>query len=298
LQQFKMTSKRTILITGCSDGSLGDAMVQAFHKAGWRVFASARNTAKLGHAKAAGVEIVQLDTLSDESIASSVAHVSRLTGGSLDALVNNAGGGYSMPLLDLDINKARELFDLNVWSVLSVTRAYMPLLLKSTRGGIVVNNTSCSALTSGALPFAGAYNASKAATLQLTENLRLELAPFGIKVINLMTGSVKSTFHADATETLPPDSMYNIAKEAVERTMSGADAQTDSTDPVKYAEAFASQLGKPNPPHWIFKGKFSTIARLAVLLPIGTTDGTVKKMSGIDVLERNIKQQKTGRKMD
>jgi len=61
--------------------------------------------------------------------------------------------------------------------------------MKSTHGGMVVNNTACSSLTAGALPFSGAYNASKAAAANLTEVLRLELEPFGIKVINLITGA-------------------------------------------------------------------------------------------------------------
>ncbi|KAK5992951.1 Short-chain dehydrogenase PC-15 [Cladobotryum mycophilum] len=227
-----MASARTVLITGCSDGSLGSALALAFHKAGWRVFASARNLSKLKQVEAAGIETVQLDTLSDASIASSVSRVQELTGGSLDVLLNNAGGGYSMPLMDLDIAKARELFDLNVFSLISVTRAFYPLLAKSSHGGMVVNNTSCSSLTAGALPFSGAYNASKAAAMNLTEVLRLELAPFGIKVINLMTGSLRSTFHDNAPRaTLPPDSLYNIAKETVEKTMSGEEATATGAIP-------------------------------------------------------------------
>ncbi|KAI0103903.1 putative polyketide synthase [Nemania sp. FL0031] len=148
-----MSSPRTILITGCSDGSLGSVLAIAFQKAGWKVFASARNTSKLKKAEEAGITTVQLDTLSDESIASCVSKVSELAGGSLDGLLNNAGAGYSMPLLDVDLNKARQLFDLNVWSLVSVTRAFLPLLMKSTHGAIVVNNTACSSLTAGNTPF-------------------------------------------------------------------------------------------------------------------------------------------------
>ncbi|KAK3943814.1 putative IBR finger domain protein [Diplogelasinospora grovesii] len=286
-----MASKRTILITGCSDGSLGSALALALHKAGWRVFASGRNLSKLSKAQGAGIETVQLDTLADDSIASCVSQIQELTGGSLDALLNNAGGGYSMPVMDLDISKARELFDLNFFSLISVTRAFLPLLMKSTYGGMVVNNTACSSQIAGATPFSGAYNASKAAAANLTEVMRLELQPFGIKVINLMTGAVRSTFHNNApTATLPPTSLYNIAKEAVEKAMSGADA-ANGADPDQWAQQVVKELGKRNPPYWVWRGKFATLVRILSHLPIGFMDGTMKSMVGLDVVEKKVQEQ-------
>ncbi|TGJ82168.1 hypothetical protein E0Z10_g6614 [Xylaria hypoxylon] len=286
-----MASARTILITGCSDGSLGSALAIAFHKAGWRVFASARDTSKAKKAEEAGIKIVKLDTLSDESIASCVSEVKELTGGSLDGLLNNAGAGYNMPLLDIDVAKARQLFDLNVWSPINVTRAFLPLLMKSTRGAIVVNNTACASVTAGSMPFSGAYNASKAAAASLTETLRLELEPFNVKVINLMTGGVRSTFHSNAPDAkLPPTSLYNVAKEPVEKAMSGADA-VNGSDPSQWADEVAKELSKRNPPHWVWKGKFSTLVRIASHLPVGSLDGSMKSMVGLDVVEQKVKEQ-------
>lgn len=294
-----MSSKRTVLITGCSDGSLGAQLSLAFHKAGWRVFATARNLAKLTTVTTGGIETVQLDTLSEESIASAVSTVERLTSGSLDLLINNAGGGYSMPLMDVDLKEARHLFDVNVFSLISVTRAFLPLLMKSTRphggirGGIVANNTSCSGLTPGALPFAGAYNASKGAAVLLTETLRLELSPFGIRVINLATGGLKSTFHTNAPTThLPANSLYNIAKEKVEYVMSGVQYTEEGDDPVKWAAYIARQLSKDKPSHWIYGGAFSTIVRLVSFLPIGTTDNVIKPKAGLDIVEQKIKEER------
>jgi NAD(P)-dependent dehydrogenase (short-subunit alcohol dehydrogenase family) len=290
-----MTSQPTILITGCSDGGLGSALALAFHRAGWRVFASARNTSKLKRAEQAGIETLQLDTLSDESISRCVSRVRELTGGSLDALLNNAGAGYAMPLMDVDLARARALFDLNVWSLLSVTRAFLPLLRESTRGGgggMVVNNTAAASVPAGAMPFSGAYNASKAAAASLTESLRLELAPFGVKVINLLTGSVRSTFHDNApAPTLPPGSMYNVAKEALEKAMSGTNAADGSSDPDEWAAQVAKRLSRRDPPHWVWQGKFSTIVRIASLLPVGFFDGMMKSLTGLDVLEQKIKEQ-------
>jgi len=296
-------SKRTVLITGCSDGSLGSHLAIAFHNAGWRVFATARNLAKLKNVREAQIETIQLDTLSEESIKNCVSEVEKLTGGSLDMLLNNAGAGYSMPLLDLDLAKTRDLFDLNVFSLITTTRAFLPLLRKSTtthggvRGGIVVNNTSCSSLTPAALPFAGAYNASKAAATSITEVLRLELEPFGIKVINLMTGGVRSTFHANAPHySLPSDSIYNIAKEAVEKTMSGVESTADGADPVAWAKKIVTKLNKSNPTHWVWGGKWTTTVWLSYFLPVGATDFITKPMVGLDVVEKKVKEQEKANK--
>jgi 1-acylglycerone phosphate reductase len=285
-----MASKRTIFITGCSDGSLGSALALAFHNAGWRVIASARNLAKLKQSIAAGLETVQLDVTSDESIANAVSKVQELTNGSLDALINNAGAAYSLPLLDVDISMVQNLFDLNVFSLLRVTRAFFPLLRKSSHGSMLINNTSGLAILP--LPFQGSYSASKAAAASLTEVLRLELQPFGIKVINLATGSVKSTFFDNAPDsTLPLSSLYNVAKERIERSMSREVQDKTGMDPAKWAEAVVKDLNRPNPPHWVFRGTNALLARVLALLPVGFVDGTVKKMSGLDVFERNLKQQ-------
>lgn len=289
-----MSSQRTIVITGCSNNSLGCALALSFKKAGWRVFATGRTSSKLGIVKKAGIETVLLDTLSHDSIANCVANVQALTGGSLDALLNNAGAGYSMPLLDVDIEKAQELFDVNVWALIRVTRSFLPLILRSKmEDKIVVNNTACAAITAGTMPFSGVYNASKAAAASLTEAMRLELEPFGIRVINMMTGAVRSGFHNNApTATLPPTSLYNVAKDAVEKVMSGADAD-NGADPEQWADLVVKDLSKHNAPYWVWRGKFSLLVRIASHLPVGFLDRSMKTMVGLDVVERKIQDQKS-----
>lgn len=98
-----------------------------------------------------------------------------------------------MPLSDASLDESRQLFELNVWSVLAVTRAFLPILLKANHGAMIVNNTSISSVVPN--PMGGIYNMSKAATAMMTDTLRLELAPFGIKIIALKTGTVKSKFY-------------------------------------------------------------------------------------------------------
>ncbi|KAI1805199.1 putative estradiol 17 beta-dehydrogenase [Daldinia bambusicola] len=285
-----MAQKKTILITGCSDGGMGSALASAFYEAGWRVFASARNLSKLKNAQAAGIETIQLDVLSDQSVADTVTKIKELTGGTLDALLNNAGAGYSLPLMDLDIKKAHELFELNVFSLIRVTRAFVPLLIKSH--GMVVNNTSLASQLSCGVPFQGAYNASKAAATSITDVLRLELAPFGVKVINLLTGSVATNFFENApTPVLPPNSLYNVAKEAVEKAMRGSNSTEGATDPDQWAKQVVKDLTRSSPPHWIWRGKFATQVRIASWFPVGYSDGFLKQIANLNILEQKIKEQ-------
>ncbi|GLB16083.1 hypothetical protein ABZX51_002139 [Aspergillus tubingensis] len=290
-----MSKKHTVLITGCSDGGLGSHLALQFQAAGWRVFATARNLAKLKEAKKSGLEILHLETLSDDSIRKCVAEVSELTGGSLDALVNNAGAGYSMPVMDIDIQKGRELFELNVWSIISVTRAFLPLLMQSTRegGALLINHGSLSGTIAATGPFAGVYNASKAAAASFTENLRLELQPWNIRVINLLTGAVRSNFHVNAPRPeLPPDSLFNIAKDIVEQAMDNSDDSGD-TDAAKWARQVVKELSKRSPAYWIWRGKFSTLVRLGNILPLGFFDRIMKKMVGLDIIEKRVQQRRS-----
>jgi 1-acylglycerone phosphate reductase len=83
----------TALITGCSKGGIGDALAQEFYHKGVRVFATARDLSKIQHLKSIGLEILQLDVTSEESIQDAVKYIQKETGGKLNYLVNNAGMG-------------------------------------------------------------------------------------------------------------------------------------------------------------------------------------------------------------
>ena len=97
------SSKRTVLITGCSDGGLGSALAIAFHNSGLHVYATARNPSKMGELKSLGIETLTLGVRDDSSIAACVRQIS-----SLDILVNNAGATYTMPISDLSIPERQE----------------------------------------------------------------------------------------------------------------------------------------------------------------------------------------------
>jgi 1-acylglycerone phosphate reductase len=279
-------SKRTVLITGCSDGGLGAALAVEFHRAGLHVYATARDTSKMKHLQALGIETLHLDVQSESSIAACVKQLS-----SLDILVNNAGSPAFMPIADVSIEAAKRIYDLNVWAPIAMIQAFLPLLLKSPRA-MIVNQTSVSA--SCTMPFGGIYHSSKAAIAMLSDTLRLELAPFDVTVVDLRTGAVKSEglvkHHKNYNPTVPPGSIYEPAKDVVEKVLTGEVLQGNEQPQGQWAEAVVKDLLKKTPPAVIWRGSQAQLARFGTILPHGSLDGTVKKITNLDEVERLVRK--------
>jgi 1-acylglycerone phosphate reductase len=297
-----MKARRTVVITGCSDGSLGAALAQAFHLANWRVFATARNLNKLTECRATGIETLALDVTSESSISACAKEVAALTNGSLDALINNAGAGYSMPVLDVDADEFARLFALNCISIAITAKAFFPLLLQAANSSqfvpIVANHTSISSVAGLPLPFVGPYSATKAAAAMLSDTLRLELAPFGIYVVDIKTGVVRSKFYENQNSnttktTLPDDSIYNISRDVVERAIHGSRPSSDFEDAAIWAKNVVHDLEKSRrPPLQIWRGTLARTVRLASSMPVGWLDTMMKKRTGLDVIEQKWKESK------
>jgi 1-acylglycerone phosphate reductase len=120
--------------------------------------------------------------------------------------------GYNLPQSDVDIEEARKMFDVNFFGVIRVTKAFIPLIIAAK--GKIINNSSVAGVTT--LPFQGIYNASKAAISSITRTLRLEMKPFGVQVVDLHTGLVKTRFFENLPDpTLPENSIWLPAKEHI-----------------------------------------------------------------------------------
>ncbi|KAM7210476.1 hypothetical protein V8F06_014138 [Rhypophila decipiens] len=203
------STKKSVLITGCSDGSLGAALAESFAQHGFHVFATLRNPKKASLLAASrhDIEVLTLDVTDPASIASCKETVTTKTGGTLDILVNNAGCMFIMPLLDTDIAESKKLYDVNVWGLLAVTQAFAPMLVKS-KGGVVLNIASIG----GAVRMAwqGIYNSSKASARWLSETLRIEMQGLGVRVITAMVGEVETNIYEKRRlePQLPPSSYY------------------------------------------------------------------------------------------
>lgn len=185
-----MDETRSVLITGCSSG-IGLACASLLATRGWRVVASARQAEDVERLRTAGHTAVQLNVADPESIGTALDETLTLTGGRLDALVNNAGIAIPGAVEDLDRELLLRQFDTNLFGTLELTNSVLPLMRRQGHGRIVMVS---SILGRVAMPWRGAYNASKFALEGLTDTLRLELRGSGIRVALVNPGPVRSRF--------------------------------------------------------------------------------------------------------
>ena len=131
-------TNRTVLITGCSAGGIGPALVVSFQCRGYSVYATARSLEKMSDlAKLPNVHLLELDVTDPASISAAAREVEVRTDGKLNVLVNNAGQQYIMPALDMDIDTAKNLFEVNYWGPLRMIQAFSGILIKAQ--GCIVN---------------------------------------------------------------------------------------------------------------------------------------------------------------
>jgi NAD(P)-dependent dehydrogenase (short-subunit alcohol dehydrogenase family) len=180
-------SDQVVLVTGCSTG-IGRAVAKELKARGHRPFATARRLEALADLAAEGIETLRLDVTDPASIKAAVSAVVERAG-RVDVLVNNAGINAFGPIAELPLEELRAVLETNVVGLVAVTQAVFPVMA-SRRAGRLVNVGSVVGLLP--TPFAAGYCASKAAVHSLSEVLRQEVKPFGIDVVVVQPGGVKS----------------------------------------------------------------------------------------------------------
>jgi short-subunit dehydrogenase len=266
------------LITGCSSG-IGRALADAFKATGYEVWATARRPEDLAALSAAGFIAIELDVNDGEALEQLAAALGH---GGLDVLVNNAGYGAMGPLLDGGVEALQRQFQTNVFSIVGVTRALFPALRRNK--GLVINIGSVSGVL--VTPFAGAYCASKAAVHALSDALRLELAPFGVQVMEVQPGAIASSFAKNATQEaehlISEQSPWWPVREGIRaRARASQDKPTPATD---FARDLLKAAQQANPPRLLRLGNGSRILPLmARWLPKGLLDKGLSKRFGLNV---------------
>lgn len=240
---------RTALITGSNSG-IGFATAIYLARRGYTVWATMRDLAKSGELRARieseqlPIEIAQLDVCDDTSVQSAVERVVR-TSGRIDVLINNAGYGLRGAVEEVSLDEWKRQFETNFFGAIRVTQAVLPHM-RAQRSGAIVNISSV--LGRFAIPFSGAYTASKFALEGLTETLRYELAPFNIRVILIEPGFIATRFQENAQlaqAAQRDDSPYSIFKKA-----SGRRVQRNiyrAAPPERVAETIYRAITHPNP---------------------------------------------------
>ncbi|MFC9506279.1 SDR family NAD(P)-dependent oxidoreductase [Streptomyces sp. NPDC057002] len=193
------TRPSPVLITGCSSG-IGRACALRMHRAGMTVYATARRPETLSRLAAEGIRTLRLDVTDEDSMRAAVDAV-EAEHGSVGTLVNSAGFAASGVVEEIGLSEMRRQFETNVFGLARLSQLVLPGMRAAGRGTVV--NIS-SIFGRYAVPGGGFYQASKHAVEALSDALRLETAGFGVKVVVIEPGPVRTTnFGATYVDNLP-----------------------------------------------------------------------------------------------
>ncbi|MTI13569.1 SDR family oxidoreductase [Sansalvadorimonas verongulae] len=215
--------QQTVLITGCSTG-IGHALVLAFHYTGYKVWATARDIHSLADFAEKNISTAALDVTCPNSRSAVISKI--LEGGDrIDVLINNAGYGAMGPMIESPESSLRQQFETNTFAPIALIQEVAPTMI-TQKSGTIVNITSVSGILT--TPFSGMYCASKAAFSTLTEALRMELQPFGIHVLDVQPGAIRSSFGDTATKKLNIISNNSLYKPIEKAILARAGASQDN----------------------------------------------------------------------
>jgi NAD(P)-dependent dehydrogenase (short-subunit alcohol dehydrogenase family) len=275
------------LITGASTG-IGEACAVELARRGWRVFAGVRRDEDAERLRRLGpaVEPLRLDVTVAEQVAAAAERLrAELDGSGLAGLVNNAGIALGGPLETLPLDEIRRPFEVNVFGLLAVTQAVLPLLRQAR--GRIVNVSSVSGLVAG--PYFGPYAASKFAVEALSDSLRLELRRFGVRVALVEPGPVRTPIWEKAKadslrihERMPPEAeaLYGDDLAAFQKAVERAAASGAPVERVVRCVVHALSARRPKTRYLL---DWPTRAMMAAvrILPDAWRDWFVLKSCGL-----------------
>ncbi len=186
--------RKCIIITGCSSG-IGQCLAQGLQQRGYRVFATARQSADVVHLTGMNLESLPLDLDSSASIQHAVTEILKRTQGKVYALINNGAYGQPGAVEDLTRDTLRRQFETNLFGTQELTNLVLPAMRVQGEGRIIQIS---SLLGIVCLAYRGAYNASKFALEALSDTLRLELRDTNIYISLIEPGPITSRFRENA----------------------------------------------------------------------------------------------------
>ncbi|HLB41425.1 MAG TPA: SDR family NAD(P)-dependent oxidoreductase [Gammaproteobacteria bacterium] len=210
----------SILITGCSSG-IGLSTALLLKQRGYRVFAAVRKASDIEKLKAQGIdEAIPLDVTNAASRVNAIETILQITGGTLDALFNNAGFLVAGAIEDVNDEWIRTQFETNVFGVIALTRLILPIMRKQGHGRIIQNSSILGIIT---MPYYGVYNASKFALEGFSNTLRQELHGTGIHVSIINPGPIYSklrdhSFDIYQQTLAKQDSLHRHAYQKLEKS--------------------------------------------------------------------------------
>lgn len=293
--------QKTVVITGASSG-IGRSCVARMSRAGWRVFATVRKEADRERLRSAGggnVDPVIMDVENGSSISAAAKEIeSQLNGKGLDGLVNVAGIGMVRPIEYATMQDVRQIFEVNFFGQVGTIQAFSRLLRKQR--GRIVNITTVG--VNLALPFGGLLNASKSAFAKLSDTLRLEMHPFGVRVCAVEPGAI-ATPAVDKTlgdlekviRDLPLEAQaqYGAMIRNFGRRGYGMEKNGSSPDVVAVAVHHALTSNRPRIRYRVGKHA-KLLATLPKLLPESVMDAILRRMLGLSGVDRQNESRSHG----
>jgi NAD(P)-dependent dehydrogenase (short-subunit alcohol dehydrogenase family) len=217
-----MKGEKVALITGSSSG-IGFETALLLSRNGFHTYASMRdlkkseNLTELANKETLPLTVLQLDVNNDRSVKDAVGKIVA-ENMRIDVLVNNAGYGLFSPIEDLTLDQIKEQFETNFFGVVRLTKEVLPIMRKQRKGTIV--NVSSGAGRVG-IPLSSAYAASKFALEGLSESMRYELNEFGINVVLIEPGVIKTNFMGNSQTAQSTSKLESPYANLIGRTMKG-----------------------------------------------------------------------------
>lgn len=245
-------SQKTALVTGASSG-IGRATALELVAKGYIVYAAARRTEKMAEAQVVGLEPIYLDVSSEEAVNAVVEQIMHATG-RIDVLVNNAGFGLLGSVEETSLDEARRQFEVNVFGLMHLTQKVLPIMRRQ-RSGHIINVSSVVGRLG--MPINGWYSASKHALEALSDALRIETKPFGIKVTVIEPGAIKTEFAQVAQEDAKSLQQLEPYRQLTARYKEiSASFSESAADPYAVARVIGEAIAAKNPrPRYVITGQ-------------------------------------------
>lgn len=233
------TTTKVVIVTGASSG-IGRSCCEYLAGKGMTVYGASRS---LSAGKVGAFNSLRMDVTDDASVNEAVQQIYGSCG-RIDAVINNAGNGIAGAVEETSSQEAMAQLDTNFFGVHRVCRAVLPIM-RQQRGGVIINISSLAGLL--AVPFQAFYSASKFAMEGLTEALRMEVKPFGIRVVLIEPGDFKTEFPTNRRNTAEAEKS-SIYREQVDRCVGVMqEEEKNGHDPLEIARLAERIIHDPSP---------------------------------------------------
>ena len=249
---MKVNEKKVAIVTGSSSG-IGFQTALMLARNGYSTYASMRNIDKsktiteIAKKERLPLQVIQLDVNDDVTVKNAINKIVK-DGKRIDVLVNNAGYGLFGALEELSIEEIKAQFETNFFGVVRVTQAVLPTMRNQNGGGTIVNISSVGGLVS--VPILSAYNSTKFALEGLSESLSHELGPFGIRVIIIEPGFIKTNIMNSsvlAKRASAENSPYYSFTKKIESYFKSMMDNPESSNPEEVAKVILHAVTSDNP---------------------------------------------------